>query len=213
MTKPQLWVIAGPNGAGKTTLVTQRLADRSLGEQFEVVNPDVIAQSLPRIAGRLDERGAGEAAVLRRNLLLANGTSLAIETTLSGQSTLRFMRRARSAGYRITLVFVGIDSVELSAERVRSRVADGGHDVPVQALTRRYPDTMAKLPEAMATADRTYILDNSGKRRRLLMIHEDGRLRFLEPHSPDWFKAAVPQEMRRWPAGRTGFSQEAARGP
>ena len=111
MTKPQLWVVAGPNGAGKTTLVTQRLASRPLAEQFEVVNPDVIAQSLPRIHGRLDERGAGEAAVLRRNLLLANGTSLAIETTLSGQSTLRFMRRARSAGYRITLVFVGIDVI------------------------------------------------------------------------------------------------------
>lgn len=212
MTKPQLWVVAGPNGAGKTTLVTQRLAGRPLAEQFEVVNPDVIAQSLPRIHGRLDERGAGEAAVLRRNLLLAKGTSLAIETTLSGQSTLRFMRRARSTGFRITLVFVGIDSVELSAERVRSRVADGGHDVPVQALTRRYPDTMAKLPEAMAIADRTYILDNSGKRRRLLMIRENGRLRFLEPHGPDWFKAAVPQEMRRWPAGRTGVSQEETRG-
>lgn len=212
MTKPQLWVVAGPNGAGKTTLVTQRLADRPLAEQFEVVNPDVIAQSLPRIRGRLDERGAGEAAVLRRNLLLADRTSLAIETTLSGQSTLRFMRRAGSAGYRITLVFVGIDSVELSAERVRSRVADGGHDVPVQALTRRFPDTMAKLPEAMAIADRAYILDNSAKRRRLLMIREDGRLRFLEPHGPEWFKAAVPQDMRRWPAVRAGISEEETRG-
>ena len=180
MTPPQLWVVAGTNGAGKTTMVMQKLAARAIQDEFKVVNPDVIAQALPKVNGRLDERGAGEEAIRRRNLLLEHRTGLAIETTLSGRSALRFMRRAREAGYRITLVYVGVDSPETSLDRVRSRVIDGGHDVPPDALARRYPDSMGKLPEALVIADRSYVLDNTGRRRKLLMIREGGKPRLLE---------------------------------
>ena len=48
---PQLWIIAGPNGAGKTTLVSRRVAMR-----VPVINPDTIAEELPRVDGPLDER-------------------------------------------------------------------------------------------------------------------------------------------------------------
>jgi predicted ABC-type ATPase len=193
----QLWVVAGPNGAGKTSLVTERLSARAILDEFDVVNPDVIAQALPRIDGRLDERQAGEIAVRRRNNALAARRSLAIETTLSGSSTLRFMRRARGAGYKINLIYVGIDSPELSLERVRARVADGGHDVPVTAIARRHPDSLAKLPEALSLSDRAYVLDNSGRRRRLVMIREAGRVRYLHPRAPGWFIQAAPAEFRK----------------
>lgn len=199
MIRPQLWVIAGPNGAGKTTLVTQRLADKTILDEFEVINPDVIAQSMPLIDGRLNERGAGEAAVRRRNLLVKQRASMAIETTLSGHSTLRFMRRAREAGYKNNLVYVGIDSPELSFARVQARVADGGHDVPTNALVRRHPDSLAKLSQALAMADRAFVIDNSERRRKLLMIREDDRLRYLDTDTPEWFKVAIPIELRRWP--------------
>lgn len=199
MSRAQLWVVAGPNGAGKTTLVTQRLADRAIEAEFEVINPDVIAQGLPRIDGRLDERRAGEDAIRRRNELIDRRESLAIETTLSGHSALRFMRRARDAGFKVNLVYVGIRSPELSFDRVRSRVADGGHHVPTEALVRRHPDSLSKLPRALELADRAYVLDNSSRRRKLLMILEGDRLRFLVPDAPQWFKDAVPGEMRRWP--------------
>ena len=199
-----MWVVAGPNGAGKTTLVTQRLASRAIDAEFEVINPDVIAQRLPRIDGRLDELRARQEAIRRRNALVDQRRSLAIETTLSGHSALRFMRRAREADYKVNLVYVGIDSPELSFDRVRSRVADGGHDVPTDALARRHPDSLSKLPRALALADRAYVLDNSARRRKLLMIRENDRLRYLDPDTPPWFRDAVPLDMRRWPT-RPGF--------
>lgn len=198
MNVPQLWVVAGPNGAGKTTLVIQRLAARAIADEFEVINPDVIAQSLPLVDGRLDERGAGEAPILRRNQLIEQLRSLAIETTVSGLGGLRFMRRAREAGCKNTLVYVSIDSAELSLARVRSRVADGGNDVATEALARRHPNSLAKLPRALALADRAYVLDNSDRRRKLLMVGEDDGLRYLDTDLPQWFKDAVPIEMRRW---------------
>jgi predicted ABC-type ATPase len=180
-SKPQLWVIAGPNGAGKTTLVTRRLAGR-----MTVVNPDEIAARLPRIAGRLDERQAGVIAVRERGRLLAEGRSFAIETTLTGASALQLMRRARACNYKITLVFVGLERADLSASRVADRVWHGGHDVPLDAIARRFPVSLANLAPALALADRAYIFDNSEERRRFLLKVEGGAVRWQAERLPTW---------------------------
>ncbi|WP_454882973.1 zeta toxin family protein [Sphingomonas oryzagri] len=178
---PQLWIVAGPNGAGKTTLVSRRLDLR-----IAVVNPDTIAQEIPRVDGRLDERRAGEIAIERRNNLLARGADFAIETTLAGNSALRFLKTAKKANYKVTLVYVGLASADLSVQRVLDRVRQGGHAVPVTALERRYPDTMSKLAQAILLADRSYIFDNSSRRRRLLVIRDQGRTRYVAPDLPEW---------------------------
>ena len=182
--RAQLWVVAGPNGAGKSTLVSGRV-----GQRIPVINPDDIAAGLPRIESRLDERQAGVLALQRRAELLRVGKSFAIETTLSGTSTLRFMAAARASGHKITLVYVGLSSDDLSALRVTDRVRRGGHVVPVSAIYRRYADTLARLPQAIELADRTLVLDNSGTRRRLLMSMENGRVRWSSREPPAWFAA------------------------
>jgi len=188
---PQFWMIAGPNGAGKTTLVTAKIKGH-----IPVINPDEIAEGLPLVEGHLDERQAGEIAVRERVRLLAERRDLAIETTLSGHSPIRFMVKAKAEGYKITLVFVGIDSPELSQARVADRVACGGHSVPLDAIIRRYPDTMSKLASAVEVANRSYILDNSDDRRRLLMIHENGATRYLSRTLPEWIQAALPNSVQ-----------------
>lgn len=187
---PQFWIIAGPNGAGKTTLVTTKIKGR-----IPVINPDEIAEHLPLIEGRLDERGAGEIAVRERERLLSEGRDFAIETTLSGHGPLRFMAKCKGDGYKLTLVFVGIDSPELSQARVADRVASGGHSVPLDAIIRRYPDTMSKLASAIEIADRSYILDNSDERRRLLLIYESGATRYRSRILPGWIRTALPKSM------------------
>lgn len=184
-------MIAGPNGAGKTTLVTAKIKGH-----IPVINPDEIAEGLPLVEGHLDERQAGEIAVRERVRLLAERRDLAIETTLSGHSPIRFMVKAKAEGYKITLVFVGIDSPELSQARVADRVACGGHSVPLDAIIRRYPDTMSKLASAVEVANRSYILDNSDDRRRLLMIHENGATRYLSRTLPEWIQAALPNSVQ-----------------
>ena len=178
---PQFWVIAGPNGAGKTTLVSGRVADR-----IPVVNPDEIAARLPLIDGRLDERQAGTLALRRRADLLADRASFAVETTLTGASTLNLMRSARRSGYKITLIYVGLSDPDLSLQRISDRMDVGGHAVPVSAALRRYPASLAALTGAIEIANRTFILDNSGRRRRLLVVKEAGRIRFVARDLPDW---------------------------
>lgn len=184
---PQLWIIAGPNGAGKTTLVSRRVARR-----VPVVNPDTIAEQLPRIEGRLDERQAGVLALKERKALLDARADFAIETTMSGHSAIQFMRAAAKARYKLTLVYVGLDDAELSGLRVAERIRRGGHSVPIDAIQRRYPDTMSKLSQAVELANRAYVLDNSDRRRRLLLSMDGGRVRFRARSLPLWLLNALP---------------------
>jgi predicted ABC-type ATPase len=183
---PQLWIIAGPNGAGKTTLVSRRI-----GQRIEVVNPDIIAREIPSIDGRPNERRAGQLAVKRRNDLLDRKADFAIETTLSGASALRFLQTAKIIGYKVTLVYVGLASADLSVQRVLDRVRQGGHAVPITAIERRFPDAMSKVGRAVALADRSYVFDNSGRRRRLLMIRDASKIRFVAANLPDWAVTAL----------------------
>jgi predicted ABC-type ATPase len=162
-----------------------------------VINPDDIAAALPRRGdGSLDELRAGRQALRERQQMLDAGSSFAVETTMSGNNPLRFMSEASERGYMLTLVYVGIGSAALSIQRVRDRVAAGGHDVPIDAILRRYPDTMAKLATALVMVDRAYIIDNSQTRQRLLIKIEGGRVCNLAEDMPAWAMRAVPAHYR-----------------
>lgn len=185
---PQLWVFAGPNGAGKSTLV-----DRHIRTRLPVVNPDDIARQIdPNHDGRPAVLlQAARLAIAARDGHLAEGRSFVLETTLTGRGELGVMRRAAAAGYRINLVYIGLDAPELSAARVAERVRSGGHAVPPRDLARRYPRSMANLPAAIAIADRALLLDNSGERARLVMSVEASRTRFVTSSPPAWAREAV----------------------
>ena len=180
--KPQLWVFAGPNGAGKSTI-----ADRYAAARVPVVNPDNIARTLPAdVGGEARAIQSGRLAVRERAALLGAGQSFAIETTLTGHSELDLMRAAACAGFKVNLVYVGLRDVQHSIGRVLERVARGGHDVPLADLLRRFDRSLANLPEAMQLADRVILIDNSGKRRQLVLSREGGRVKYAAPSPPGW---------------------------
>ena len=184
--RPQLWVVAGPNGAGKSTL-----ADRYLAGRIPVINPDNIALERPGIG----PAGAGRMAIQRQREHLQKRESFAWETTLSGHRELALMREARDAGYKVNLVYIGVRDPGLSMLRITERVAAGGHTVPASDVARRFERSLANLPDAMALADRALILDNSEKRRRLVLIRERDHSRFRSTSMPDWLQSRLPAEM------------------
>ncbi|WP_420962254.1 AAA family ATPase [Brucella sp. IR073] len=187
---PQLWVFAGPNGAGKSTLARRYVVGR-----LEIVNPDDIARQIaPGLpADRKTAVRAGRLAVERRKALLDARESFAIETTLTGQGARAFMLQARERGYKVNLVFIGLHSIIQAQSRVTERVRQGGHAVPKADIERRFVRCMNHLAEAMRIADRVLVLDNSGKRRRLILIRENGRTKLLSRNVPNWARTAIPE--------------------
>jgi predicted ABC-type ATPase len=184
---PQLWIVAGPNGAGKTTV-----ADRWLASRIPVVSPDSIAA----------ERGlspiqAAKAAIQEQERLLAAGADFAIDTTFSGNREMALMKQAADAGYKVSVLFICVEDLEVCQGRVLERIESGGHAVPPEDVARRYSRSLEHLADALDLADRVFVLDNSGERRRLLLSVEHGRVKHLSGNLPQWAKEAIPSSYRR----------------
>ena len=172
MNQSVLTVIAGPNGAGKSTIY------RRAKPEGHFINADEIEASLPSEMSKPDrERAAGRVALEAVRHMLSTGQSFVVETTLAGRWPLKLMADASTAGYRVELVYVCLDSPQRSIERVAFRVRGGGHDIPTDAILRRYPRSLANLKSAARLADEYAIIDNSARKPRFIFKFSDGSFR------------------------------------
>jgi len=135
---PDLIIIAGPNGAGKTTFAREYLSKDEM--RFVFVNADEIARTLALEGGvqnRSDMR-AGRLMLGRIDALVNAGTHLAIETTLATLTYAHKIPAWRKRGYNVSLVYLRLNSVAESLDRVRRRVEAGGHNIPPEVIERRF---------------------------------------------------------------------------
>jgi predicted ABC-type ATPase len=133
---PNLYIIAGCNGAGKTTASFTILPE--LLECKEFVNADEIARGLSPFQPEKVALQAGRTMLNRLHELLQNKIDFAFETTLSTRSYIQFIKRAQAEGYNVLLVFFWLNSIDLAKERVKLRVSEGGHNIPIEVIQRRY---------------------------------------------------------------------------
>ena len=180
---PTLVVIAGPNGCGKSTLTrTGRF------KELKVLDPDAIARS-SRTGNPIE---AGREALRQRREALRRGENFAVETTLSGKSMLATIREARNAGYRIEVHYTCVGSAEQALDRIRTRVAQGGHDIPEEDARRRFARSLEQLPEVMTQANEIHLYDNSNRHtpHRRIAVIRDGML-WTAAEVPDWAAKAI----------------------
>jgi predicted ABC-type ATPase len=105
----------------------------------------------------------GRAFTQRLDAAVSRGESLLVESTLSGVGIGRLIRRARAAGYRISLEFVFVDSAEVCIWRIRTRVQKGGHGVADPDIRRRFPRSVTNFWERYRfDADAWYLTYNGG---------------------------------------------------
>jgi predicted ABC-type ATPase len=140
-----LYIIAGCNGAGKTTASFTVLPDMLDCEEF--INADEIARGLSPLNPEKAAIEAGRLMLGKIDKLLSNRIDFAFETTLSTKSYINTIAEAKEKGYQITLVFFWLDTVELAIERVKTRVVEGGHNIPEEVIVRRYYAGLKNLIE------------------------------------------------------------------
>jgi predicted ABC-type ATPase len=184
--RPIIVALAGPNGAGKTTFYGAHLARAGL----RFVNADELARELD-----LAPYDAAEAAKKVRAALVEQRESFVFETVFSDPvgDKLEFLRTASTLGYTVVLCFIGLDSPELSDERVAIRVMQGGHDVPSAKLIARYPRTLENLRRAIHELPHVLVFDNSDLERpfRKVAAFEGGRPVELNEPVPAWLTLEV----------------------
>ncbi len=168
--KPRCLIIAGPNGAGKTTFARQFLTQEQGILHF--VNADLIATGLSPLHPELAARAAGRLLLSELVRLIKAGQSLALESTLSGRTSVDLLRGMKRNGHRVEMVFLRLESAELAIMRVAHRVKHGGHHVPDADVRRRYErgwPNFAALYRPLADAWAVY--ENSGPTPVLMERH------------------------------------------
>lgn len=187
---PGLVVVAGPNGAGKSTFIEMYL--HAIGLPY--VNADHIARILktahPALSARdVDARAFEEAERLRDELVQLR-IGFCTETVFSDPvgAKLDFLERARTAGFFVVLVFIGLENPGISVGRVAQRVAQGGHDVPHDRLITRFPRTLKNLRDAIPIVNEAFLYDNTlfDAPYRLVAVYAAGRLVARRPPLPRW---------------------------
>ncbi|MBT1707824.1 zeta toxin family protein [Fulvivirgaceae bacterium PWU5] len=133
---PNLYIIAGCNGAGKTTASFTIFPGLLNCKEF--VNADSIAAGLSPFNPEGVAVEAGRLMLSRIDELTRANVDFAIETTLATRSYLSLVKRAQSLGYKVTLLYIWLDSPQTAKERVAARVAKGGHNIPGDVIERRY---------------------------------------------------------------------------
>lgn len=177
---PQMYVISGCNGAGKTTASYAILPEMLGCSQF--VNSDEFAKSLSPFSPDAASIQAGKLMLLKMNYLFSRNEDFAIETTLATRSLKRIMENAREKGYSVTILYFWLNSPDLAVERVRARVAAGGHNIPEDTIRRRYVAGLHYFFNVYRQmADRWILADNSqipfkivaeGHRSELTVLNE-----------------------------------------
>jgi predicted ABC-type ATPase len=164
---PRCIIIAGPNGAGKTTFAHEFLPHEAGIIHF--VNADLIASGLSPLRPELAAMAAGRLFLVELNRLASLRVDFAFETTLSGLGYLKHLRRWKTTGYNIQIIFLHLSSPRLALRRIATRVKQGGHNVPRNDVIRRFTRGWQHFQAAYRPlADTWAIYDNSGTTPRLL---------------------------------------------
>lgn len=180
---PILTVVAGANGAGKSTLTSSA---RAAFQGNPVLDPDAVAKAAAKMAAGGSPIDAGRLILRMCEEFLERRESFLVETTLSGKTYLRMMKRAAGLGYTVSLIYVGTDSVDINIQRIRDRVLKGGHDVPEEDQRRRFPRSFANLELALQLADEVALFDNSSSAGPRAVSIRDGRGTNFFPPVPAW---------------------------
>ena len=156
----KLYIIAGCNGAGKTTASYYVLPEFLQCDEF--VNADEIARGLSPFNSEKAGIQAGRLMLQRIHYLKETSQTFAVETTLTTRSYKNLILDARERGYSIVLMFFWLESQDLAIKRVEMRVREGGHNIPIDVIRRRYTNGLKNFFSIFKEAvDQWMLINNS----------------------------------------------------
>ena len=165
------YIFAGPNGAGKTTFAQSFLPEEGACPNF--INADLIAAGLSPFDPSRVQIAAGRLLLERIKSSVDAGESFAFETTLSGLSYRRHIRCWRELGYNVVLFYFRLPAVEMAIDRVRTRVLEGGHDIPEPVIRRRFERSWMNFDRHYrCLVDTWLVFDTSGEQPILVSRSE-----------------------------------------
>jgi predicted ABC-type ATPase len=100
--------------------------------------------------------------------------SFAFETTLAALNYARSIPEWRAKGYVVKLHFLSLPSAEVAIARVAERVRQGGHNVPVEVIRRRFSSGIKNFDSVYKTiVDEWILYDCAGEEPKVIDYGEN----------------------------------------
>ena len=163
-------IIAGANGVGKTSLYQILKSSDDLGER---INIDEIVSEKGSWMDKLLQIKGTRTAMSLLNKYIANDVTFHQETTLPGNVILKQVKKAKEKGFQIRLYFIGVESVDVSLQRVEKRVTKGGHGIDAALIKKRFEAMPEQLKAILPLCDTASFYDNTVRFRRLALTKGD----------------------------------------
>lgn len=157
--RPVLYVLAGVNGAGKSSIGGRHLLDHGL----TWFNPDSFAREYRASTGCGQDDAnavAWREGMTRLETAIRTRRSHAFETTLGGNTLPATLARAAET-HDVVVWYCGLASPALHIQRVKERVAAGGHDIPESKIRERCVTSIANLIALLPRLASLVVHDNS----------------------------------------------------
>lgn len=130
-----------------------------------------------------------------RTELLKNNLSFSFETVMSDVSKIALLEKAKTQGFKTYLYFICTDSFLLNIERIKNRIAEGGHAVPEDKIKSRYFRSLDNLLPALKIVDRAYLFDNSNKLQLIAESNSKKEITIKNKFIPNWYINSIAKKI------------------
>ena len=173
------YIIAGANGSGKTTFAKTFLPLYAKCDQF--INADLIAAGLSPFSPEQAAIKAGKLVLQQIKDFSNEGINFGFETTMSGVTYLKYIKKLKEKGYKIHIFFLWMPDVNLSIARVRDRVLEGGHNVLKKDIIRRFERNLEKFfKEYRPLSDKWILFDNSDRIPKIIASKRNAHIDIIK---------------------------------
>ena len=183
--RPEFTVIAGPNGAGKSRLCPYYIHGKSF-------DGDLLALNLRKEHPEWEERwiGGTVASTLQKQKdeAITSQKDFAFETNFSNDLILNMIDEFKNAGYKITLFYFGLPSLDDSTYRVMQRKLMGGHDVTDEVIEYNFHEGIKRMQQNLHLFDNITFVDGNSNFGEIVAIYiKKSAKHEITNHSYSWF--------------------------
>lgn len=213
MRKPEFYILAGPNGAGKSTN-----GHLFVPTSISIFNGDQVLADLikkyPAIEPARLHGGVAKSLEDARDAALTAKTDFAFESNYSSDMATELAQQFKKAGYRAVLIYFGLDSLKISATRVRERKLLGGHDVTPEIMAYNFNEGIKRVNKDLMLYDTILFIDTQSQNTRVIALLQPGMDKpVVLAENIDWYNRHFRKNMEALNLRRKRLPRKIRKGP
>jgi predicted ABC-type ATPase len=199
--KPSIFALAGSNGAGKSTLGDILLPDELKGIQIFDGDKYYSQRRNHYFNARYNNKESRNKAEddLQEHFqslvddVLVSRSNFAYEGHFTGESQWQLLSKFKASGFNIHMVYLGLENLEASHDRVNSRIAKAGFYVPPSEVEKNYFGNLKMLNQNFSILDGLDVFDTTYEAKKLLNIDNNILTTSIDKSAmPGWVKTYLP---------------------